>query len=226
MYSYLRGTLVEQGEWGQQTPMMVIDVQGVGYQVLTSLYTLHALQGKQEQGVTVYTTLIVKEEVLQLVGFATKLERELFEHLQSASGVGVKMALGLMSGLSLSDLTSAIVAGDTRRLTSVKGIGPKLAQKMTLELKEKLTKWCSDQHVGSVLSSGVPQPDDGSDTTAVITKTQAMNEAESVLLSLGYSVSEIVNSLGWLSQQQEAYVDTMSSEEILKRLLKHLATHV
>jgi Holliday junction DNA helicase RuvA len=115
---------------------VILDVNGVGYLLRLTLRALRKAEGERE--VTIDTYLHVREDALQLYGFAEPAERELFEQLLSVSGVGPKVALAIVSGSTPSDLRRAIAREDTSRFMAIPGIGKKTAQRVVLELKEKL----------------------------------------------------------------------------------------
>jgi holliday junction DNA helicase RuvA len=115
---------------------LVLDVGGVGYLVSATRTALR--RARKEQEVTLETYLHVREDTMQLYGFADAEERELFEHLLSVSGVGPKVALAIVSGSSPAELRRAIAAADTARFQAIPGIGKKTAQRVVLELKERL----------------------------------------------------------------------------------------
>ena len=115
---------------------VVLDVNGVGYLLRLTLRALRKAEGERE--VTLETYLHVREDALQLYGFAEPAERELFEQLLSVSGVGPKVALAIVSGSTPADLRRAIAREDTSRFMAIPGIGKKTAQRVVLELKEKL----------------------------------------------------------------------------------------
>ena len=121
---------------GRSAEGLVLDVNGVGYRVQTTLRALRKAQAKGE--VTLDTYLHVREDALQLYGFAEPAERELFEHFLSVSGVGPKVALAILSGSTPADLRRAIVLEDTTRFVAIPGIGKKTAERVVLELKEKI----------------------------------------------------------------------------------------
>ncbi len=131
MIAQLRGRPVARRPDG-----LVLDVGGVGYAVSATPSVFRLAEGAEE--VTVQTYLHVREDVLQLYGFADADERELFEHLLSVSGVGPKVALAIVSGSSPGELRRAIALDDTARFEAIPGIGRKTAQRVVLELKEKL----------------------------------------------------------------------------------------
>jgi Holliday junction DNA helicase RuvA len=131
MISSLRGSVVARTLDG-----VVLDVGGVGYRVQTTLRALRKAQAKGE--ITLDTYLHVREDALQLYGFAEPAERELFEHFLSVSGVGPKVALAILSGSTPKDLRRAIALEDTTRFVAIPGIGKKTAERVVLELKEKI----------------------------------------------------------------------------------------
>jgi Holliday junction DNA helicase RuvA len=184
-------------------------MHGMGFEVLTSQRSIEssALPGEQIQ---LFTALIVREDAMFLVGFNSKEERDLFNILQSASGIGTKVSLALLSALSVSEIAQAVVSNNYNLLTKAKGVGNKLAQKMTLELKEKMMSWRSADFVSNLQSL---------DTTQ---HSEAFNEAESVLLSLGYQPDEIIRSFKALEKD----LAEDSSEVILRQTLHWLAQTV
>jgi holliday junction DNA helicase RuvA len=149
---------------------LILDVGGVGYHIQTTLRALRKAKGAEE--VTLDTYLHVREDALQLYGFAEAAERELFVLLLSVSGVGPKVALGILSGSTPSDLRRAIALEDTTRFLAIPGIGKKTAQRVVLELKEKL---------GSVEVAGEAP---GQELVA-----------RDALVELGYSVQEAERAL-------------------------------
>lgn len=133
MISFLRGQFVEK------SPTWVwIDVNGVGYEVHISLHTYSSIQDKKEG--LLYTILLVREDAHLLYGFAEKSERDLFQHLISVSGVGASTARVMLSYLKPEELIAAIVQSNVKALESIKGIGKKTAERLVLELKDKLSK--------------------------------------------------------------------------------------
>lgn len=166
MIARLRGTAVARG-----TDAIVLDVGGVGYLVQPTTRAARKAAGKGE--VVLETYMHVREDVLQLYGFADGEERELFEQLLSVSGVGPKVALAIVSGSTPAELRRAIALEDTARFQAIPGIGKKTAQRVVLELKEKL-------------ADGVPEPVGGA-------RPQLM--AREALVELGYSVVEAERAL-------------------------------
>ncbi len=132
MIGRLRGTLVEK-----IPPLLLVDVQGVGYEVQVSMQTFYALPALSET-VQLYTQLVVREDAHLLFGFGTAEERETFRQLVKVSGIGAKTALGILSTLSSQELAQAVAAEDVKRLSAAPGIGKKTAERMVLELRGKL----------------------------------------------------------------------------------------
>jgi Holliday junction DNA helicase RuvA len=132
MIGRLTGTLAEKSP-----PLVLVDVGGVGYEVDVPMSTFYALPHLGER-VTLLTQFVVREDAQQLFGFLTQDERHAFRQLVKVSGVGPRMALAVLSGLSVPELSQAIAAQDTRRLVKVPGIGKKTAERLLLELKDKL----------------------------------------------------------------------------------------
>ena len=118
-------------------PQIIVDVQGVGYEVDVPMSTLYQLPASGAD-VTLYTHLIVREDAHHLYGFATESERAAFRQLLKISGVGARTALAVLSGMSVADLQQAVNAQDTGRLTKIPGIGKKTAERLMLELRHKL----------------------------------------------------------------------------------------
>lgn len=133
MISFLVGLIEEKNE-----NKLELDVNGVGFEVNVSSNTLASLP-MQGNNVKIYTYMAVREDDISLYGFSTIEERELFFKLISVSGIGPKMAIGILSGLSISDLTMAIIKADTKLLSKIKGLGKKTAERLCLELKDKLS---------------------------------------------------------------------------------------
>jgi Holliday junction DNA helicase RuvA len=211
MLSFLKGILVSKAIESPRGAHFLVDMHGMGFEVLTSQ---RSIQSSPQPGepVQLFTTLIVREDAMFLVGFNTKEERDLFNILQSASGVGTKVALSLLSALSVSEIAQAVVSNNHALLTKAKGVGNKLAQKMTLELKEKMMNWRSVEFTSHLAVAHVSP-----------SHTEAFREAESVLLSLGYQADEITRSFEAIA---DAVSEASSSEVILREALRWLAQTV
>jgi len=128
----ISGKLIER-----HPPQVLVDVHGVGYEIDVPMSTFYQLPANGSE-VTLYTHLIVREDAHQLYGFASEQERHVFRQLLKISGVGARTALSVLSGMSVSDLYEAVSAQDSGRLVRVPGIGKKTAERLLLELKDKL----------------------------------------------------------------------------------------
>lgn len=132
MIGRIHGKLAEK-----HPPQIVVDVHGVGYELDVPMSTFYQLPATGAE-VTLYTHLAVREDAHQLYGFATESERKAFRQLLKISGIGARTALSVLSGLSVADLRDAVSSQDTGRLTKVPGIGKKTAERLLLELRDKL----------------------------------------------------------------------------------------
>lgn len=132
MIALLQGRLVEK-----QPQRLIVDVQGVGYEVHVPLSTFYGL-GEPGSAVTLRVHTHVREDALALFGFATRLEQDLFERLIGISGIGPRLALAVLSGIEPLELVRAVRQGDIARLTSIPGVGKKTAERIGLELKDRL----------------------------------------------------------------------------------------
>ncbi len=209
MLSYLKGELVGKAFESPRGAYFLVDMHGMGFEVLTSQRSVDSSPPVGET-VQLFTTLVVREDALFLVGFNSKEERDLFNILQSASGIGTKVALSLLSALSVSEIAQAVVSNNFNLLTKAKGVGNKLAQKMTLELKEKMMNWRTVDFANQLSAESFQGA------------SEAFVEAESVLLSLGYQPEEIQRSFKAIAAESSPD----SSELILRESLRWLAHSV
>jgi Holliday junction DNA helicase RuvA len=198
MISSLHGTLA-----AKSPTEVVVDVQGVGYGVSIPLSTYEVL-GNLSSAVTLLTYLHVREDALQLYGFATEEERSLFKLLISVNGIGPKMAQGILSGIAVPDLKSCIASGNMGALTGIPGVGKKLAERMVVELRDKITKLDS---VGPVF----PGTTDS--------QSRIRSEALLALTSLGYN--RVVAEKALRSALQETSGSEVSLEGLIKIALRH-----
>lgn len=161
--------------------IIVVDVNGVGYEVCCSFNSIDDLTRKQDS--IVYTYMAVREDAVSLFGFSSLEEKRMFMHLISVSGIGPKMAISILSGMSAQGLASAVVNQNVSVLTKIKGLGKKTAERIVLELKEK---------VDAVVKQG-PSPMDGFENLIEeVTFTNEMNDAVAVLIELGIKKEEAV----------------------------------
>ena len=200
MFYYLDGTVAEILPY-----LAVIDCGGVGYACKTTNYTLASL--KKGQRGKIYTYLNVGEEVFDLYGFSTQSELNSFKLLLGVSGVGPKAALAILSSGTPESLAMAIVTGDEKRLTAAPGIGKKIAQRIILELKDKMAK---ESAGGLAFSGGGASP-----AVSAAYPTKAA-EAAQALSTLGYSSQEISVALKGVD------VESLPLEEIIRQSLKKM----
>lgn len=210
MYDYIKGILISKQPAAAKGACVVIENNGMGYLINTTVRAINTL-GEENSTVKVYTSLIHKEDSMTLCGFTNKEDRDIFNILQSVSGVGVKVALVLLDEFSGCDLIAVVIREDYKELSRAKGVGPKLAQKIIIELKDKLINW---QKNSPIDISDLSMPAKVSDT--------AVSEVQAVLLSLGYSSEETKKALK-LALSSVAKAD--SSEEVLKESLRFLAAN-
>ncbi len=197
MLHYIKGTLAMQFAGG-----VVVETGGLGYEVYvpdnSSVYL-----AKEGQQVMLFTAMIVREDDISIYGFADKESLQLFRKLMSVNGVGAKASLSILSVLTADELQKAIVFEDSAALTKANGIGKKIAQRIVLELKDKLD-------AAGAISGNISNSDIQS------TNVNAKGEAVNALISLGYSKSEAVEVLAGIEEND------LTVEEYLKRALKRL----
>lgn len=200
MFAYIKGTLE-----AKSNDSVIVEAGGIGYRVFTSLSTINSI-GQVGTQVKVFTHYYVREDLVALYGFYTVEELGMFDMLLTVSGVGPKAAISMISALSPSRFALAVVSQDTKSLTQAQGIGSKMAQRIILELKDKISK---EQLTAIKLGDNCPNVQTGNDS--------ALSEAVSALMVLGYSSYEASNSVSC------AYIDGMGVEEIIMKALKSLS---
>jgi Holliday junction DNA helicase RuvA len=176
MIGRLSGTLLEKNP-----PQILVDVHGVGYEVDVPMSTFYHLPATGE-GVRLYTHLAVREDGHFLYGFGTEDERGAFRQLIKVSGIGARTALAVLSGLSVADLTQAVLLQEGARLVRIPGIGKKTAERLLLELKDKLGKTFPGSAAPATSAAAPPPPDHRSDILHA-------------LLALGYNEREALAAL-------------------------------
>lgn len=201
MYAYIKGTLeeIQQGK-------IVIDNHGIGYNILVPARVTASLPAAGEQ-VKVYTYLHVKEDIFALFGFLAKDDLMIFRLLLGVNGVGPKGALAVLSAMTTDELRFAVLAGDSKAIAKSPGIGAKMAQRIILELKDKLNLTDAS---GEKEEIGVPLPETGNRT--------ARDEAVQALVALGYASSEAFSVVSKVEITKDTDV-----EAILKAALKQMA---
>lgn len=196
MYAHFRGVVAEKG-----TDSLVIDCGGVGYQLTVSAATLSAAPAIGES-MTCYAVLSVREDAMELYGFYSKEEKQLFLKLRGVNGVGPKSAMQILSTLSVRDLTLAIVTGDAAALARAPGVGKKTAQRVILELRDKVE---DDELVGDMKQIAVQPAAAASD---------ACQDAIEALLTLGYQRQEAMQAVAAVQDQSDR------AEELIRLALK------
>lgn len=198
MIDYIKGNIAEL------TPTLaVIDNNGIGYDIEISLQTYELLEGKSEAKLYIYHYQRQREDIEMYYGFATKDERELFKLIIGVSGIGVNSARMMLSSMSSEELRNAIISEDVNRIKSTKGIGLKSAQRMILELKDKIIK-----------GEGV----DNAALQNAVSTSEVVEEASSALIMLGFSRANVNKAI------QNILKDNPSAkvEEIIKSALQIL----
>jgi len=148
MLAFLRGTIHSKEMTGGPADRLVLDVHGVGFDLTVSRRTLVAV-GQAGDEVTVHTALIIRENEWNVFGFASQEERDFFGLLQSVTGIGPKLALGLVGTLGPKHLAEAILTDDQKLITQAPGVGAKVAQRIILELKTKVEEWTRQRGMAS-----------------------------------------------------------------------------
>lgn len=200
MYAFIEGQVCEK-----TANTLVLLAAGVGWQLSCSMTTLQAAPQVGET-MRCHTYLSVREDAMELFGFATREEKDLFLLLTSVSGIGPKTALGVLGSMPVKDLSLAILLGDVNALSRAPGIGKKTAQRIALELKDKI----SQADVSSTASSGAAVP-------AAVYASDAISEAVEALTALGYSSTEARNAVSGVRDQSD------KPEELIRLALRAMA---
>ena len=193
MYAYIKGTY-----YGSKGQYVIIEAGGVGYKICATTSALGKMHEIGKEAL-IYTYLNVREDAMELYGFASEEELELYEHLTSVSGVGPKVGIAILSSVPGNEIIRSIVTDDTKPITKAPGVGPKLAKRIILELKDKFK------------NETIPASDDLS--TVTISASDERNEAAEALAALGYSSSEALKAVEGLEG---------SVEDIISAALKNL----
>ena len=201
MYAFIEGEVCEK-----LNGSLTLLAGGVGYLLNCSNNTLQAAPALGEK-MRCHTFLSVREDAMELFGFATREEKELFLQLTSVSGIGPKTALGLLGSMPLRDLNLAILLGDVNALSRAPGIGKKTAQRIALELKDKISQADVSASGGSVPASA----------SAVFTNSDSASEAVEALIALGYSSTEARNSISQIRDQAD------TPEDLIRLALRAMA---
>lgn len=193
MYYYIKGKLVHK-----DNNAVAIDAGGVAYYIKTTLTSLNEI-GEVGSPVTMYTYLAVREDAMDLYGFATRDEKAMYMMLIGVSGIGPKAALSILSVLKPSSVAAAIVTNDAKALAKAQGVGPKAAQRIILELRDKVN------------ADNLDIPAD----TPTVTGGENASEAVSALVALGYGLNDAKTAVSGVDP-------SLSVEEIIKKALAGL----
>lgn len=198
MIAYLRGCLLEK-----RPPALVLDVQGIGYEVEAPMTTFYDLPDPGAE-VVLHVHFVVREDAQLLYGFSQQRQRDLFRNLLKVSGVGPRVALAILSTLSAEEFHSCMIGEDVDRLTHVPGIGRKTAQRLIVEMRDRLLK-----EVDVPAATAAPG--------AASAPVSPVQDAVSALISLGYKPVDASRAV------RNVAVDDLSSEEIIRGALRALA---
>ena len=201
MFDYIKGLLTSKS-----FPFCTVETGGIGYLLLVNLRTVQLLPEINSE-VKIYTKLIHKEDSMTLCGFYNKQDRIIFDILTSVSGIGTKVAFALLDEFETNELINAVIEEDYKSISRTKGIGAKMAQKIVLEIKDKLTK--IDINTDIIISK-LPKTNISQET---------IQQTTAVLESLGYNRSEYNNALETVIKN----LDKDDSNELLKETLKILS---
>lgn len=202
MYSYIRGILTDQDE-----ETIVVEAAGVGYNIYTTGQTFQALPPIGSE-VKIYTYLQVREDAMTLFGFLTKDDLKVFKLLLGVNGIGPKGAIGILSVMTTDDLRFAVLADDAKAIAKAPGVGNKTAQRLILELKDKL----SLEEAFEQKLAHTAQSEEAHTTSGM------QNEAVQALVALGYSSSEALKAVSAVGLTEQ-----MDTEALLKAALKKMA---
>lgn len=198
MIGRLRGVVVER-----KPPELLIDVNGVGYEVEASMNTFYTLPEGGDP-VTLFTHLVVREDAQLLYGFSSERERSMFRELIRVRGVGAKLALAILSGMSADEFVGCVHEENTTALVRLPGVGKKTAERLIIEMRDRLKEW----------DSFTPKVEQGAAPVSVVI-ADAQSEAVHALISLGYKPQEASRLVSAVEN-----VDELSSEEVIRLALK------
>ena len=203
MISYIKGELTDI-----LSDLIVVETGGVGYNIFVPVSVIDGLPSIGDE-IKIYTYLNVKEDEMSLFGFLTRDDLNMFKMLISVNGIGPKVAIGALSNISSDDLRFAVLSDDVAAIKALPGIGPKTAQKLIIELKDKLKL---DEVFESALAKNAAK-NNASNNVMLI-----RNDAVDALVSLGYSSTDALNAVKAVKD-----IENKDSETVLKEALKNLA---
>ena len=201
MIALISGKIVHKG-----ISHVIVDVHGVGYRIFIPLTTFYELP-EAGQTITLHVHTNVKQDAINLFGFYTVQERDLFQLMISVSGIGPKMSMNILSGISAQELLRAISGGNVGKLVNIPGVGKKMAERLILELKEKVIK--------KMMIEEMPAADDQHQAGEII-----IEDALSALVNLGYKSNVAKDALDKVLRASE---EELGMDQLLKKTLKILA---
>ena len=202
MIGRITGVLLEK-----DNQMALIDVGGVGYEVEVPLNTFFKLPQPGDT-LTLYTHFVVREDAQLLYGFMEKVERALFRVLIRINGVGPKMAIAMLSGMEVSEFISCVQRDDVNALVKMPGVGKKTAERLIIELKDKVSDWQEPVNMGA---------------SATVSKGSSLEEAENALISLGYKPQEASRAVIAAAKILEENSQVPDSESLIRTALKNVS---
>ena len=202
MIGRLRGTLIEK-----MAPEILIECHGVGYEVTMPMTSIYAL-GEINQEATLYTHFVVREDAQLLYGFANKVERKLFRLLIKVNGVGPKLGLAILSGMSADQFVSCVIHDDLTTIVKIPGVGKKTAERLLIEMRDRLKDWQTNS--SDALAHMMPTDVNQANTFVSDNKGDAIN----ALVSLVYSQQQADKAV------KSVYEATKTSEDLIRNALK------
>ncbi|MBL4584608.1 MAG: Holliday junction branch migration protein RuvA [Pseudomonadales bacterium] len=199
MIGQIRGVLLEK-----QAPLLLVDVQGVGYEIQAPMTTFYAIPDIGAE-VTLHTHFVVREDAQLLFGFHSQSERQMFRSLIKVNGVGPKVGLAILSGIDAAAFAACIAHDDIKTLTKIPGIGKKTAERLLVEMRDRIKDWDIADPTASLLQPAA---------TGMPSGRHQKQEAESALVSLGYSAKEADKAVDAVAQEG------MTSEQLIRLALK------
>ena len=209
MISYLKGTIAGIQKSGGNRVILTLEVNSCGYDLQITARLATSLPASSEL-IQVFTHLQIREEQPTLYGFASAVERDLFRQLISVSGIGAASAIALLDTLELPDLVQAIISGNTQLLIQAPGVGGKTAERISLELRNKLADWRNI--TGLVATSTAPL------------SPAILEDVQSTLLALGYTANEVTQALQAVSQNA-GLAKNANAEDWIRQAIAWLSSH-
>lgn len=203
MIGWLQGVVIEK-----KAPDLLLNVNGVGYELQAPMTSFYAWENCEQ--ITLYTHLAVREDAQLLYGFATRDERSLFRYLIKVSGIGPKSALLILSGMDVQRFVQCIQSEDLQALMKIPGIGRKTAERLLIEMRDKLKDFFNDST--GTLADGTPTTMPAADPSRMM-----LEEAESALIALGYKPQDAAKMIQAVNNQ-----DITSAEALIRAALKRM----